>query len=91
MPRAEDHAAYISPTQQSAADLGDAALRAATGLLRHSGRQRRRVLDLQRELRKAQSAQKSRRREARRGGLPRRGYLRCRRFAGRVARRLHLR
>lgn len=47
MPRAEDHATYVSPTDLTEADLAPAAIRAATGLLRHSGRQRRRILSLQ--------------------------------------------
>lgn len=47
MPRAEDHTAYVSPTDLAEADLAPAAIRAATGLLRHSGRQRRRILQLQ--------------------------------------------
>ncbi len=47
LPRPQDHAAYISPTALSDADLAPAAIRAATGLLRHSGRQRRRITELQ--------------------------------------------
>ncbi len=47
MPRAADHDGYVSPTEQSDEDLADAAIRAATGLLRHSGRQRRRIVELQ--------------------------------------------
>ncbi|MBA2522324.1 MAG: hypothetical protein H0V25_03235 [Solirubrobacterales bacterium] len=50
LPRPEDHAGYVSPTDLTDADLAPAALRAATGLLRHSGRQRRRIADLQAEL-----------------------------------------
>lgn len=50
MPRASDHVPHVSPTTQTDADLGDAAIRAATGLLRHSGRQRRRNLELQQQL-----------------------------------------
>ncbi len=46
LPRPEDHAAYVSPTELSDADLAPAAIRAATGLLRHSGRQRRRITEL---------------------------------------------
>ncbi len=47
MPRPEDHATYVSPTQLTDAELAPAAMRAATGLLRHSGRQRRRIVELQ--------------------------------------------
>ena len=47
LPRPEDHAAYISPTDLDDADLAPAAIRAATGLLRHSARQRRRISELQ--------------------------------------------
>ncbi len=46
-PRPEDHAAYISPSELDDADLAPAAIRAATGLLRHSARQRRRIAELQ--------------------------------------------
>ncbi len=48
MPRPADHLPHISPTTLTDADLADAAIRAATGLLRHSGRQRRRLVELQR-------------------------------------------
>ncbi|MBA2444609.1 MAG: hypothetical protein H0V49_04685 [Nocardioidaceae bacterium] len=82
MPRPADHAAYISPTEQSDADLGDAAVRASTGLLRHSGRQRRRIIELQREVKELQP---------RPLGRLRRGYLRSRRFTGKALRRTHLR
>ncbi|MEP6666443.1 MAG: hypothetical protein ABJA81_08355 [Nocardioidaceae bacterium] len=47
MPRPQDHATYLSPTELTEADLAPAAIRAATGLLRHSGRLRRRLVELQ--------------------------------------------
>jgi hypothetical protein len=47
MPRPADHATYVSPTELTDGDLAPAAIRAATGLLRHSGRQRRRIVELQ--------------------------------------------
>src|SRR4051812_12314697 len=49
MPRAADHEGYVSPTSLTDADLADASFRAATGLLRHAGRQRRRIAELQRQ------------------------------------------
>lgn len=82
MPRPEDHAAYVSPTDQTDADLGDAAVRAATGLLRHAGRQRRRNLELQRGARDHTAGQP---------GQVRRAYVRSRRAGGKVLRTLHLR
>jgi hypothetical protein len=57
MPRPEDHLPYVSPTAQSEADLANAAIRASTGLLVHSGRQRRRLLELQQSLGTAPSLQ----------------------------------
>jgi hypothetical protein len=50
LPRPEDHQGYVSPTLLTDGDLAPAAIRAATGLLRHSGRQRRRISDLQAQL-----------------------------------------
>jgi hypothetical protein len=47
LPRKQDHQDYVSPTTLTDADLAPAALRAATGLLRHAGRQRRRIVELQ--------------------------------------------
>jgi hypothetical protein len=47
MPRPSDHEGYVSPTGQSEADLANPAIRAATGLLKHAGRQRRRIVELQ--------------------------------------------
>ena len=82
MPRPEDHAAYLSPTEQTDSDLGDAAVRAATGLLRHAGRQRRRILELQRGGRKLPPPPPDR---------IHRSYRFGRRTAGKVLRRLHLR
>jgi hypothetical protein len=46
MPRAEDHASYVSPTELTDADLAPAATRAALGMLRHSARVRQRVAGL---------------------------------------------
>jgi len=82
MPRPEDHAAYISPTDQTDAELGHAAVRAATGLLRHAGRQRRRILELQRGAKNHKPQQP---------GRLRRAYARSRRAGGKVLRGLHLR
>lgn len=50
LPRPADHEGYVSPATLTDADLAPAAIRAATGLLRHSGRQRRRISDLQAQL-----------------------------------------
>jgi hypothetical protein len=50
MPRAEDHDDYVSPTELGETDLADPAFRAATGLLRHAGRQRRRISELQHQV-----------------------------------------
>jgi hypothetical protein len=50
MPRESEHLPHVSPTTLTDAELADAAIRAATGLLRHSGRQRRRNLELQQQL-----------------------------------------
>ena len=47
LPRPEDHATYVSPTELTEADLGPAAIRAATGLLQHAGRQRRHIVELE--------------------------------------------
>ena len=47
LPRPEDHQDYVSPTALSEADLGPAAVRAATGLLQLAGRQRRQLVELQ--------------------------------------------
>jgi hypothetical protein len=50
MPRPSDHEGYVSPTHQTDADLADAAIRAATGLLKQAGRQRRRIVELQHQV-----------------------------------------
>ncbi len=50
VPRPADHEPYVSPTSLTEADLANAAIRAATALLRHSGRQRRRISELQQTL-----------------------------------------
>ncbi len=50
VPRPEDHKGYVSPTELTDAELAPVALLAATGLLRHSGRQRRRIQELQAQL-----------------------------------------
>lgn len=47
MPRPEDHATYVSPTELSDQDLAPAAMRAAVGLLQQAGRQRRTITELQ--------------------------------------------
>lgn len=50
LPRPQDHEGYVSPTTLTDADVAPAAIRAATELLRHSGRQRRRIAALQSRL-----------------------------------------
>jgi hypothetical protein len=50
MPRPADHEGYVSPTDLDDTDLADASFRAATGLLRHAGRQRRRIAELQHQV-----------------------------------------
>jgi hypothetical protein len=50
MPRAADHEGYVSPSSLTDADLADASFRAATGLLRQAGRQRRRIAELQHQV-----------------------------------------
>ena len=47
MPVRAEHEGYVSPTTLTEPDLGSAAIRAATGLLRQAGRQRRRIGDMQ--------------------------------------------
>ncbi len=47
LPRAADHAGYVSPTELAEADLAPAAIRAATGLLQQAGRQRRKIVELE--------------------------------------------
>jgi hypothetical protein len=47
MPQPADHEGYVSPTALTEAELGPAAVRAATGLLQLAGRQRRHVTELQ--------------------------------------------
>jgi hypothetical protein len=47
MPRPEDHEGYVSPTELTEAELGPAAVRAASGLLQLAGRQRRQLVDWQ--------------------------------------------
>jgi hypothetical protein len=47
VPRPEDHEGYVSPTELTDADLGPAAVRAASGLLQLAGRQRRQLVDWQ--------------------------------------------
>jgi hypothetical protein len=47
IPRPEDHEGYVSPTELTDADLGPAAVRAASGLLQLAGRQRRQLVDWQ--------------------------------------------
>jgi hypothetical protein len=50
MPRPADHDGYVSPTGLTDTDLSEASFRAATGLLRHAGRQRRRIAELQHQV-----------------------------------------
>ncbi|MDQ3486013.1 MAG: hypothetical protein M3445_11490, partial [Actinomycetota bacterium] len=47
MPSPEQQAGYVSPTELTEADLASPAIRAATALLKHSGRQCRRIAELQ--------------------------------------------
>lgn len=85
LPRAEEHRPYVSPTELTDADLAPAAIRAATGLLQHSGRQRRRIMELQANQGTAGPTH-VRPADGRRGLL-----ARARSAAGRVLRRLGLR
>lgn len=82
LPRPQDHEGYISPTTLSEADLAPAAIRAATGLLRHSGRQRRRIGRLQAQL----SGSPHRSHRLGRGGAA--WIRRARRFGRQVKRRV---
>ncbi len=50
MPNEADHAEHVSPTELTEADLAPAAIRAASGLLRHSARQRRKIVALEAKL-----------------------------------------
>jgi hypothetical protein len=50
MPRPDEHEGYVSPTDQTEAELANAAIRAATGLLKQAGRQRRRIIELQHQI-----------------------------------------
>jgi hypothetical protein len=50
IPRPADHEGYVSPTELADTDLADASFRAATGLLRQAGRQRRRIAELQHQV-----------------------------------------
>jgi hypothetical protein len=50
IPRPSDHDGYVSPTELADTDLADASFRAATGLLRQAGRQRRRIAELQHQV-----------------------------------------
>ncbi len=89
MPRAADHLPHASPTAQTDADLADAAIRAATGLLRHSGRQRRRLLEL-RQTAEGDDLDPLVERSGLRSRL-RSGYRRARSAVGRLLRRAGLR
>jgi len=84
MPLREEHAGYISPTALTDADLASAAIRAATGLLKQSGRQRRRITELQHLADGTEPPKPTLR--ARRTEL----YWRVRGRAGRIARKLGL-
>lgn len=84
MPLREEHARYISPTALTEGDLASAAIRAATGLLKQSGRQRRRIAELQHLTDKTMPPKPSLR--ARRTEL----YWKVRGRAGRIARKLGL-
>ncbi|MGI8433389.1 MAG: hypothetical protein ACR2LE_01400 [Nocardioidaceae bacterium] len=82
MPQPEGHAAYVSPTDQTEADLADAAIRAATGLLKQAGRQRRRNAELQQALQGSNTIEK---RGGMRAGL-REVYWKTRGSVGRLVR-----
>ncbi len=84
MPRREEHTGYVSPTELTEADLAPAAIRAATGLLKHGGRQRQRIEELQHA---AAGMEPRRSLRQRRVGL----YWQVRGRVGKVARRLGLR
>jgi hypothetical protein len=47
LPRPADHEGYVSPTELTEAELGPAAIRAASGLLQLAGRQRRQLVELE--------------------------------------------
>jgi hypothetical protein len=84
IPRPRDHASHVAPTELTEADLGPAAIRAATGLLQQAGRQRRRISELRRELGAEPGPERRRRTPA---DVARAGYWRSRRVAGRLLRR----
>ncbi len=84
MPMRSEHQDYVSPTGLSEQDLASAAIRAASGLLQHSGRQRRRLVELQLEA----GGAPPRRRTLRDRGTD--AYWKVRGRVGRVARRLGL-
>lgn len=84
MPRPVEHEPYVSPTALTEADLAAPAIRAATGLLKQAGRQRRRIIDLQ----NVADGIVTPSRPVRERGVAL--YWRARGRAGRVARRLGL-
>ncbi len=84
MPRPEDHDGYVSPTALTEAELGPAAVRAATGLLQLAGRQRRQLVELQ----DASAGVRPGRASARERGVEL--YWRTRGRVGKVLRRLGL-
>jgi hypothetical protein len=84
MPNPADHATYVSPTELTDADLGPAAIRAATGLLQHAGRQRRTIVELQKA--GTDTGARSRPLRNRFAG----GYRRLRSRVGKLLRRLGL-
>jgi hypothetical protein len=90
IPRPSDHLPHVSPTGQSEADLAPTAIKAATGLLVHSGRQRRRLLELQPSLGAVPSPRAPSAADTVRDRLSR-PYWSLRSAAGRVLRRTGLR
>lgn len=80
MPDASTHAEFVSPTDLTDADLAPAAIRAATGLLLHAGRQRRRIQELEDRLAGRTSPSRSRQKVEEL-------YLRARAKAGRALQR----
>lgn len=91
LPRPDEHAGFVSPTEQTDADLADAAIRAATGLLRHAGRQRRRNMELTRQITELTSDAEPRPVRKRTPQRMLRGaYARTRSAVGRAIRRLGL-
>ena len=59
MPVSAEHHPYVSPTELTESDLASSAILAATSLLQYSGRQRRRIAELEKALAAAPAADQS--------------------------------